>query len=583
MRRQLIERHWYLVFLTVCLTCALSARAADRRPAAKQKTDPTANAGGLIPLGKLPAFWRNAPALGPYHETGHRLIEIPAYATQGDFAYHPKEQPHDVPFADHLTMVRFLGGFNANKDPSLRSRDLASRNADGKIEYHWNLLEPRLRPYLDAGYRELTIVLDNVPWCFPKKPEAVGLGQKSPPRDTREWYDFIVALCEQLKALLGEEAANNLRFRVGTENNGRERFDGSHEEYIRHYQASAAAVKSVLPKAKIGPCNFSGVSLRAFNELQNVRGFEFVGSCLKGRNPFSGEVGTPIDFIAFSRYYQPDEDITDNVRRAAAVWDKFEERYPQLKGVSREVHEFGIAPFGNEARGDFISKECGALGVATTSLMMFRLLERGVDRVFHWDTTDLFRDRKRVLHRVFTSYAWLLSVLERMVGGEAYLIEPVRPSTAGTEFLGLVSAKPGETWLVFTAHNRKTDNHTAETVEFHLPRSIAELKSKQIECVVLDRKSSVHDQIRADLAEAGLLVSRFVERPDRNGGIREMGDGRAGEIFVGERLESYHQQWQKSLTLAPLKPNVGSIETAGEVQKLTLHLAPPQLVVLVAR
>ncbi|MCP4786368.1 MAG: hypothetical protein GY878_22735 [Fuerstiella sp.] len=559
----------------------------DRKYVAAQKSASKQRRGPAVkPLGKLDAFWRYAPALGPFHEGGQSMIEIPDYVTKGDFAYKKKPYDRETPFADHLTMVRFLGGFNDSKNPALRQLDLASRNSDGTIQYHWELIKPRLRPYLDSGYRDFTIVLDNVPWCFPAHPETENLGQKSPPRDSQEWHDFIVALCRELEKILGKDEANRLRFRVGTENNGRERFDGPHEEYVRHYMASAAAVKSVLPDAEIGPFNIAGVSIRGLDELHNVRAYDLVNSCLKKTNPFSGKVGTPVDFIAYSRYYQADDDITADAHQAGDAWKEFEKRFPQVKGISREIHEFGIAPFGNKARGDFVSQEPGALGAAATALMMFRLREEGVNRIFHWGVTDPFRDGKNVLHNVFTGYGWLLSVLERGVGGESYVIHPISQSAAGAEYPVLVSVKPDETLFVFTAYNQNTANHTTEDTVFRIPKTVIDLEGKSIQCVVLDRGTSVHDRIRKDLADAGLLTARFVERPDRNGGIREIGKGGQGgpcEKFVGERLETYHQAWQDSLTLRPMPESMGSVTILSRTQEVKLRLAAPQLVVLVVR
>jgi hypothetical protein len=136
------------------------------------------------PLGELKEFWRNAPALGPYHEGGHRLIEIPDYMLKGDFPYQKKKTEMEVPFADHLSLVRLLGGFddftrfakegrdiNANRSkrksiPDMHLRDLAYRKKDGKIAYRWNLnkmLNPKF-PILGASSRGITEI-------FPTGPE----------------------------------------------------------------------------------------------------------------------------------------------------------------------------------------------------------------------------------------------------------------------------------------------------------------------------------------------------------------------------------------------------------------------------
>jgi hypothetical protein len=76
-------------------------------------------------------------------------------------------------------MVKILGGFNNAKDPAIHERDLAWRDEQGRIQYRMDLLEPRLRPYLDSGIRSFTIVLDNVPWCFPAESEAVGADRRA--------------------------------------------------------------------------------------------------------------------------------------------------------------------------------------------------------------------------------------------------------------------------------------------------------------------------------------------------------------------------------------------------------------------
>ncbi|AKJ64479.1 hypothetical protein [Kiritimatiella glycovorans] len=535
------------------------------------------------PLGELDAFWRYSPALGPFHEVGQALIEIPDYVLKSDFPYAKKPYPREVPFADHLSMVRILGGFNDGSeegegDPAVRARDLARRDERGDIRYRMELLEPRLRPYLDCGYSSFTIVLDNVPWCFPEDPNAVGLGQYEPPRDPKEWHDFIVVFCRELERILGAEKANQLRFRVGTENNGLERFGGTHEEFVRHYDAAAVAVKTVLPGADFGPYNISGANLRHFPK-QNVNALALAEHCRTEPNTFNGARGTPFDWVAFSRYYSPDTDVHASARGCYQIWEEFERRFPSLE-FSREIHEFDVAPFGEERRGAFVSEEYGALGAALTAQMTLRLREAGIDRLFHWEMADRFRDRRARMKHLFTGHAWLLSVLERGVGGESYLLEPLFSSMHRTDHLGFLSV--GDDWalFVFAAYNRKTDVDEMEEVVFQVPAEVADLRGMRRSTVVLDRETAVHDRIRDDLAAAGLLVDRFVERPDRLGGVREMGKGRPAEGLVGDKLETYHQQWIDSLTLQPLEGEAGSIRRTLEGYTLALNLAPPEVRVI---
>ena len=403
-----------------------------------------------IPLGPLPPFWRYSAALGPFLESGYPLVEIPDYLTRGDFPYHKRPYSREVPFADHLSIVRLLGGCakTASRKGDPASADLAYRDAHGKIQYRLDLLEPRLRPYLDNGYKNLTLVLDNVPWCFPAKPVlGSSLGQSAPPADPAEWRDFITALCRRLKIIVGPDAARRLRFRVGTENNGTARFDGSQARFERHYADTAAAVQSVLPGAKFGPFNISGVSVAGLDRA-NVNAFRLAQFCFAqppGHSPI------PFDWVAYSRYYRPGTDPDDSAKVCRQVWDEFARRVPQLKGVSREIHEFGIAPWGELAKGQFPSAEPGALGAALTCQMMWRLRQAGIDRLWHWPVDDHFRDRGNRLLSLFTSQAWLLSVMDAMAGGNAFLFTPEAPSPAKTKYLMAASFNPGRALLLVSA------------------------------------------------------------------------------------------------------------------------------------
>jgi hypothetical protein len=529
-------------------------------------------------LGKLDPFWRYSATLGPQLESGYSLVEIPDYLLRGDFPYSKRPFPKEVPFADHLSVVRLLGGYDDGKGKetareATRARDLAWRGADGKIHYRMELLRPRLQPYLDCGYTSLTLVLDNVPWCFPEKPGVGTYGQSSPPRDPGEWRDFIKALCRELERIMGPQAARRLRFRVGTETNGRERFNGTMAEFLRHYDATAEAIGEVLPGARLGPFNISGVSLRAIQELHNVNALALAEHCAAHN--------LPLDWIAFSRYYRPGDDPDQHGQICRQVWDEFDRRFPQFKGISREIHEFGVAPFGDAAKGQFTSAEPGALGAALTAQMMFRLRQAGINRLWHWGVADPFRDRGNRLQHLFTSQAWLLLILDHAAGGEAWLLEPAAKSAVGTHYLGLASFSADRAILIVTAYNPNIAVHTPELVRFELPDGAIDLTGKTIRYVVLDRDTAVHDQIRRDFQAAGLLKEDYLSRPDRLGTVWQMGTGRAAAQFAGDRLPQYIKAWEQSLTLKPLDAGTGNLATQGGRQEIHVRLAAPEVLVVV--
>ncbi|MDQ8195824.1 hypothetical protein QEH59_15430 [Coraliomargarita sp. SDUM461004] len=536
----------------------------------------------IVPLGKLDAFWRYSAALGPFHEGGQALDTVPDYMQKGHFAYRKRPYVKESLFADHLSMVRILGGFKDQKSLSdVRERDLAYRNRDGKIAYRMHLLQPRLQPYIENGYStDLTIVLDNVPWCFPESPRAGSLGQSAPPQDPEEWYRFIQAVCEELVRILGRDQANQLRFRVGTENGGRQRFDGTHEEYVFHYQNTAAAVRSVLPGVDIGCYNISGVSVVGVRERHNVRAFELAEHCVNEQNVVDGQSSTPFDWVAYSRYFRPGDDPLAHAQICHAVWEVFEDIAPELEGVSREIHEFGIAPWGEVAKGVFSSAEPGALGAALTCQMMLRLREVGIQRLWHWGVLDRYRNQHNQLDYVPQGIAWLMSVLDAMRGGEAFLLEPSTISTVGTDQLALAVKLEDRVMILISSYNRDIANHSSEFVTFSLPHELGRLAGKPVNAVRLNRDSSIHDQIRRDLSAAGLLEEDFVSRPDRLGTVRQMGIGRLAEKMVGEAQSKYEQLWVDSLTYQPITHDSCVIESMGFETTVTVELGPPELLVL---
>lgn len=62
--------------------------------------------------GTLDPIWRNEPVIGIWLSGGQGLIEVPAYLDGTDFPYARRPYPREVPFADRLTVVRLLGGWD---------------------------------------------------------------------------------------------------------------------------------------------------------------------------------------------------------------------------------------------------------------------------------------------------------------------------------------------------------------------------------------------------------------------------------------------------------------------------------------
>jgi hypothetical protein len=546
---------------------------------------------GLEPLGKLTPFWRYGAALGPFHEVGQGLDRIPDYVLRGDFPYRKRPFPLEYPFADHLSLVRILGGFNDGSlkgasNPEVRERDLAYRDESGAIQTRFELLGPRLEPYLENGYEDFTVVLDNVPWCFPESPNLFGLGQNMGPRDLQEWHQFVGGFCRELERVLPASAREKLRFRVGTEMNGIERFGGTQEDFFAFYDATVAAVHDVFPQAPIGFYNISGAQIFGIDQRHNVNSFALTDHILNTPNSFLGRVTPPPGWIAFSRYFSMGVGLFERSQGAVEVWDEFENRFPALEGVSREIHEFGVAPFGEGQGGDgFVSQESGALGAASTAIMVARLRAGGLDKLWHWggEIAAPFRSGQNVLHHLFTGVGWFYQVLDTLVNQDSFLLEPLEPTSQGTEILALAAMEEHALTVIIPAYPVDPANPRPETVRFALP-SPENWKGKPLQMVRLNAESDVYRRIRNDLQAQNLLKPEYLERPHRLGTIRQMSTGREGEVLVGERLEEYHQLYVDSLTLKPAPQNVARlIDDANGNPLLEVTLSPPEVLTIVIR
>lgn len=548
--------------------------------------------GEITPLGRLDPFWRYSAVLGPWHEVGQGLHVIPEHALAGDFPYKKRPYPKEVPFADHLSLVRILGGFNDGSDKgeaklNVRARDLATRDEAGRIQTRFELLEPRLRPYLENGYMDFTVVLDNVPFAFPENPAVYGLGQFMHPADLEEWKAFVADFCRELKALLPAAAIDKIRFRVGTEMQDTRRFGGNQKDFEDFFAASVAGIREVLPEAAISFYNISGANVFGIDERHNVNSFDLAANNLQKPNPFTDTITPAIDFVAFSRYFSMGMDLFANVAGAEAVWNEFEHRMPTLEGVSREIHEFGVAPFGEQRGKDYlVSQESGALGAATTAIMIGRLREAGVDALWHWnqgELVDSIRDSKGKLHHLFTGVAWLYQILEHMQGGEAYLIRTEAPGLPGCQSLGLLSVLPDRCVLLLAAYDPGLDVQETTDLRLTLPDPIAtHLRTGTPRIVRLNAHSSVHRRIREDLAEACRLNPEFEARPDRLGLVRQMAAGSDSKAFVGDRFTEYADLYAQSLALRDLTPEDAFQLTPGKTgSELSLRMEVPSVAVLV--
>jgi len=582
----------------LCLTCVSTHGQADTD--APEAPDP---------IGTMTAFWRHRPVVDRWCVGGLGFIRVPDYLCDPalSFPYRRKPAPREIPFADHVTVVRFLGGWNRNwkhgevaKGQPVDAYDLAYRDDEGKIRYRWHLVRPRLDHYVKAGYG-LTIVLDNTPWCFRSKEGKGSYGNADPPTSFEEWGAFIEELCRQLVHLYGAETVNQWRFRMGTECQGKDRFTGTQEEFHRLYDHAAAAVKRVLPGAKFGPFNMAGSP-----KGPNVSFYALAEHCMNETNRATGKVGTPLDFAAVSVYTAPSllrailrtTNPQFKAQQKIDFWNGLGEKWPRLADVSREVHEFGV--LGNEFRVG--GGEPGARGAAWTFHVMMTLREGGLDRLWNWGTLELINLGSK--HRLLNGIGWVFSVLEHTVGGETYslrlTLKPVvQDVTALSDDLRAITAferpeklarpgglfvksvavvKEGRTFVITSAYHEDRFVTAPVDVTLKLPRGLLPTaKTPRVRYTALTRTGAAHYRIRQDLAAAGLLGAKLAAVPGLLSSVKAMG-GRPAWGYVDRNWPKYERIIRDSLTLKPFE---GRLKAAGDGQRITFRMTPPAAMVLV--
>jgi hypothetical protein len=529
-----------------------------------------------VPLGELRPFWRSQPVLGPYLQDGISTIEVPNYMLQTDFPYKKRSFTKEVPFADNLSVVRLLGGYN--KYPGitgtltdmttsegitllnqLRAYDFAYKN-NGVLAFRPELIQQRLQPYLALGYEDLTIVLDNIPWDLTTNTNASlsSYGNRGVPIVTQEWYDTVSQLCTTLIVIMGAEKANKLRFRIGTEMNGLERFNGTEAQFITHSDNAAAAIQSVLPGATLSLFNISSNTLSNINTAHNVGAFRVLNHIANENNQKTGAKLTNIpNFVSFSEYFYEGTNFTTEVSNSNQVWNYVNNNIPGYQNkFSREIHEFGGLADWNA---NPTTENEGAFGGAMTLQLFMKYMEVGVDRIYHWNSFKSIPNGP-VRYQIPSSQAWIYSVLDYLSGGTVYKIIPDAPTIPrNATITSMLSVKSGKSYLLVNSFDTDKTNTQVSEVVIRIPKSyLPSISLAATKMTSLTNTNCVLNEIRRDVENAGNLNPLLTSKPNYiPSNLQDLCvDYTACKAMVLSNATKYENLWKESLTLKSLGGNI---------------------------
>ena len=242
------------------------------------------------------------------------------------------------PYVKSYNLVRILGGRTDNKNDFYKGVD-----GSGNIITDFSGLITDMRNFMQTGFKP-RIVLDNVPWEMNAIKEVNTYGNTNPPDDYDIWRQYINAFLQTLIDEFGVNEVKTWRFRVATEPNFTpQHWNGTKEEFFKHYDITVDEVLKVIPDAIIGPGNNLTEGAATYTT-------EIIDHCANGTNYATGATGTKMDFFGISYYEKIDQNTIKFPETVESYRAKLNS-YSQFSDIPFDIQEFGILRDENGIRG----------------------------------------------------------------------------------------------------------------------------------------------------------------------------------------------------------------------------------------
>lgn len=192
--------------------------------------------------------------------------------------------------------------------PALKwgSTNAYTEDAKGNPVYNWTITDSIFDTYIQRGMRPL-VEIGFMPEALSSKPKPyrhkwkpgapysdIFTGWAYPPNDYKKWSELVYQWVKHCVEKYGQSEVEKWYWEPWNEPNIGY-WQGTQEEYNKLYDYTADAVKRALPTATVGGPHTTGPSWPEAEKFLRA----FLDHVTKGKNYVTGEVGTPIDFIAF--------------------------------------------------------------------------------------------------------------------------------------------------------------------------------------------------------------------------------------------------------------------------------------------
>jgi xylan 1,4-beta-xylosidase len=168
-----------------------------------------------------------------------------------------------------------------------------------------------VRPLVEVGFMPEALSTHPRPYRHDFPRGDIFTGWSYPPRDYDKWQALITSWVQHLHERYGEGVKDWL-WEVWNEPDI-PYWHGTPEEYNRLYDVTAAAIRHVLPSARIGGPETTRPSSAGAGAFLS----QFLEHCARGRNAATGGIGAPLDFISFHPKGSP-KSVDGHVRMGLA-------------------------------------------------------------------------------------------------------------------------------------------------------------------------------------------------------------------------------------------------------------------------
>jgi xylan 1,4-beta-xylosidase len=175
-------------------------------------------------------------------------------------------------------------------------------DAQGNPLYDWRLLDRifdtylqrGVKPYIEIGFMPEAMSIHPQPyqhhWNPAEKHNDLFTGWAYPPKDYAKWSELIFQWTTHCLEKYGRDEVQRWYWEVWNEPNIGY-WHGTQQQFFELHDRAIDAVRRALPTARVGGPDSAGGGTKFLRD--------FLEHCVRGSNSATGEIGTPLDFVAF--------------------------------------------------------------------------------------------------------------------------------------------------------------------------------------------------------------------------------------------------------------------------------------------